>query len=334
MSPSHERSLAAATLAVSAGRPPRMPDGPLNPPLVMASTYHAGGDVGYGRDGNPTWEMLESAVGALEGGVATSYASGLAAVSAVLDLVPTGGLVVAPPDAYYGSLKIVSRLESQGRIRVRRADLTDTAGLAEAVEGADLVWAETPTNPLLKVVDLEALGARCAAAGALLAVDSTFATPVLQRPLEHGADVVVHSVTKFLSGHSDLLLGVAIAHDADVATRLVETRSVLGALPGTVEAWLALRGLRTLHLRIERASANAAELAGRLAGHTAVSAVHYPGFGAMVSGSLFHRRRRSIVDSTPPRLVACTHNAVPCVTTSAAIAPPRTSIATMPPKPG
>ena len=279
-------SLAPATVAVSAGRPPRTPDGPLNPPLVMASTYHAGGEVGYGRYGNPTWEMLESAVGALEGGVATSYASGLAAVAAVLDLVAPGGLVVAPPDAYYGSLEIVSRLESQGRIRVRRADLTDTAGLAEAVDGAALVWAETPTNPLLKVVDLEALGARCSAAGALLAVDSTFATPVLQRPLEHGADVVVHSATKFLSGHSDLLLGVAVAHDADVATRLVETRSVLGALPGTVEAWLALRGLRTLHLRIERASANAAELARRLAGHTAVSAVHYPGFGAMVSVEL------------------------------------------------
>ena len=135
-------------------------------------------------------------------------------------------------------------------------------------------------------MDLAALAERCTAAGALLAVDSTFATPVLQRPLELGADVVVHSVTKFLSGHSDLLLGVAVAHDADVATRLVETRSVLGALPGTVEAWLALRGLRTLHLRIERASANAAELARRLAGHTAVSTVHYPGFGAMVSVDL------------------------------------------------
>ncbi len=279
-------ALAPATVAVSAGRPPRTPDGPLNPPLVMASTYHAGGEVGYGRYGNPTWEMFETAVGALEGGVATSFGSGLAAMAAVLDLVPPGGLVVAPPDAYSGSLRIVTRLEQQGRIRVRRADLTETSGLAAAVDGADLVWAETPTNPLLKVVDLAALAERCTAAGALLAVDSTFATPVLQRPLELGADIVVHSVTKFLSGHSDLLLGVAVAHDADVATRLVETRSVLGALPGTVEAWLALRGLRTLHLRVERASANAAELAQRLAGHTAVSAVHYPGFGAMVSVDL------------------------------------------------
>ncbi len=283
MSPSQDAALAPATVAVSAGRPPRMPDGPLNPPLVMASTYHAGGEIGYGRYGNPTWEMFESAIGALEGGVGTSFASGVAAVAAVLDLVPVGGLVVAPPDAYYGSLAVLSRLQAQGRMTVRQVDLTDSAAAAEAVQGADLVWAETPTNPLLKVVDVEALAARCTAAGALLAVDSTFATPILARPLELGADVVVHSATKYLSGHADLLLGVAVAHDADVATRLVEVRSELGALPGTFEAWLALRGLRTLHLRMERASANAAELATRLAGHPCVATVHYPGTGAMVS---------------------------------------------------
>ena len=286
MSPENESSLAAATVAVSAGRPPRQPDGPLNPPLVLASTYHAGGEVGYGRYGNPTWEMLESAVAALEGGVATTFASGMAAVSAVLDLVPNGGVVVAPPDAYYGSLSVLARLEGQGRLTVRRADLTDPAVAAEAVQGADLVWCESPTNPMLRVVALEDLADRCAAAGAVLAVDNTFATPILQRPLDLGADLVVHSATKYLSGHADILLGVAVARDAELATRLVAVRSLVGALPGTFEAWLALRGLRTLHLRIERASANAAELAGRLRSHAAVTAVHYPGFGAMVSVEL------------------------------------------------
>jgi cystathionine gamma-synthase len=281
-----ESSLSPATVAVSAGRPPRRPDGPMNPPLVMASTYHAGGDVGYGRYGNPTWEMLESAVGALEGGVATSFASGMAAVSATLDLVPHGGVVVAGPDAYYGSLEVLARLEAHGRLTVRRVDLTDAAAAAEAVAGADLVWAETPTNPMLRLVDVEALAAASAAAGALLAVDSTFATPILARPLELGADVVVHSATKYLSGHADLLLGIAVARDVDVAGRLVEVRSALGAVPGTFEAWLALRGLRTLHLRVERAQANAAELAGRLTAHPAVTAVHYPGLGAMVSVEL------------------------------------------------
>ena len=195
MPPTSEPAFAPATVAVSAGRPPRSPDGPSNPPLVMASTYHAGGEVGYGRYGNPTWEMLESAVGALEGGVATSFASGMAAINAALDLVPLGGVVVAAPDAYYGSLKMLRRMEQQGRLTVRQVDLSDADSAAAAVEGAALVWAESPTNPMLKLVDIEALAARATAAGALFVVDSTFATPVLQRPLEAGADVVVHSAT-------------------------------------------------------------------------------------------------------------------------------------------
>lgn len=279
-------SLSPATVAVSAGRPPRRPDGPMNPPIVLASTYHAGGDVGYGRYGNPTWEMLESAVGALEGGVATSFASGLAAVAAVVDLVPVGGVVVASADAYYGSLKLLARLERTGRLSVRSvelADLADRDATDAALAGAAMVWAETPTNPMLRTVDLDDLAARSHAAGALLVVDNTFATPILQRPLRSGADVVVHSVTKYLSGHSDLVLGVAVTADADLAERLVECRSTGGAVPGTVESWLALRGLRTLHLRVERAQANAAELARRLATHEAVADVHYPGLGAMVS---------------------------------------------------
>jgi cystathionine gamma-synthase len=207
----------------------------------------------------------------------------MAAVAAVLDLVPDGGTVVTAPGSYYGTLSLLDRLEKRGRIQVRRADLTDLATTADALRGADLCWAETPTNPLLRLVDVEALAEQARAAGAVLAVDSTFATPILQQPLEAGADVVMHSATKYLSGHSDLLLGIAVARDVDVADRLVEVRSGQGAVPGTVEAWLALRGLRTLHLRVERAQANAAELAERLSGHPAVARVHYPGLGAMVS---------------------------------------------------
>jgi len=276
-------SYAPATIAVSAGRPPRSPDGPMNPPIVMASTYHAGGEVGYGRYGNPTWEMLESAVSALEGGVATSFASGMAAVTAVIDLVPVGGVVVASPAAYYGTLAMLVRLEETGRLRVRRVELTDRDATTEALQGADLCWVETPTNPMLRRVDLDDLGTRTAQAGVMLVVDNTFATPILQRPLQSGADVVVHSATKYLSGHSDLLLGVAVAADADIAERLVGHRSTQGAVPGTIEAWLALRGLRTLQLRVERAQANAAELARRLGRHEAVAQVHYPDLGAMVS---------------------------------------------------
>jgi cystathionine gamma-synthase len=280
---SPEAPLSPSTVAVTAGRPPRVPDGPLNPPIVMASTYHAGGEVGYGRYGNPTWEMFETAVGALEGGVATSFASGMAATAAVLDLVPAGGTVVAQAHAYYGTLSLLRQREERGLLSVRLADLTDLAAAERAVEGADLLWAESPTNPLLLVADLPALMAAASAAGALGVVDSTFATPILQRPLEDGAAVVVHSATKYLSGHSDLLLGVAVVRDAALAERLVAARSGQGAVPGSVEAWLALRGLRTLHLRVERAQANAAALARRLAQHPAVTSVHYPGFGAIVS---------------------------------------------------
>lgn len=255
----------------------------MNPPIVLASTYHAGGEVGYGRYGNPTWEMFETAVGALEGGVATSYASGMAAEAAVLDLVPEAGTVVAGPDAYLGTLAMLARLEERGRLTVRRVDLSDRAAALAALPGADLLWVESPTNPLLRLVDLPTLMAVAELEGVTSVVDNTFATPILQRPLELGAAVVVHSATKYLSGHSDLLMGVAVVRDAELAERLVAHRSLHGAVPGSVEAWLALRGLRTLHLRVERAQASAAELATRLGRHARVSRVRYPDLGAIVS---------------------------------------------------
>jgi cystathionine gamma-synthase len=255
----------------------------MNPPIVMASTYHAGGDVGYGRYGNPTWEMFETAVGALEGGLATSYASGMAAVAAVLDLVRDGGAVVTSSDAYYGTLAMMEALQSRQRVIVRPVDLTDVEAATEALPGADLLWAESPTNPLLRLVDLPTVLAAAQAAGVVSVVDNTFNTPVVARPLEMGATVVVHSATKYLAGHSDLLMGVAVTRDPALAERLVSYRSVHGAVPGSFEAWLALRGLRTLHVRMERAQASAAVLADRLARHPRVATVLYPGCGAMVS---------------------------------------------------
>jgi cystathionine gamma-synthase len=283
MDPPGKRALTSATVAVTAGRPERVPDGPLNPPIVMASTYHAGGDVGYGRYGNPTWEMFETAVGALEGGVATSFASGMAATAAVFDLLPDGGTVVAQEQAYYGTVSLLRERERTGRLQVRIVDLTNIDAARRAVPGADMVWVESPTNPLLRLVDLPALMGAAREAGALGVVDNTFATPVLNRPLEQGAGLVLHSATKYLSGHADLLLGVAVAEKAEVAERLVKSRSTQGAVPGVFEAWLALRGLRTLDVRVQRAQSNAAALAHRLGEHPAVTATHYPGFGGMLS---------------------------------------------------
>jgi len=273
-------SFAAATLAVTAGRPPRSPDAPLNAPVVLASTYHQGGPIGYGRYGNPTWSAFEQALGALEGGTATAFASGLAAVASTLDLVPDGAAVVAPRHAYSGSLGLLADRESRGRLRVRLVDIADTAAVAAACQGAALLWVETPTNPALEIADLPGVISVARAAGALVAVDNTFATPLVQRPLSVGADLVVHSATKYLAGHSDVLLGAVVTTRGDLLARVVAHRSLLGAVPGAMEAWLALRGLRTLPVRLDRAQANAAELARRLLDHPQAYRVRYPGLPA------------------------------------------------------
>ncbi len=281
--PPDQPALRPSTLAVTAGRPVHEPDQPLNTPLTMASTYVAGGDLEYGRYGNPTWAAFEEALGGLEGGRCLAFSSGLATVSTVLDLVGLGTRVVAPRHAYNGTVMQLADLEARGRLQTALVDVTDTDALLAACEDAALVWIESPTNPALEVVDLEPVIEAAHAAGAYVAVDNTFATPLLQRPLDLGADVVVHSATKFLSGHADVMLGALVTRDDELYGVLKGRRDLVGAIPGTLEAWLALRGLRTLHLRVERAQANAQELVRRLADHPAVGEVRYPGFGAMVA---------------------------------------------------
>ncbi|MCW2765325.1 MAG: Cys/Met metabolism pyridoxal-phosphate-dependent enzyme [Nocardioides sp.] len=282
-SPAPTSDLRPATLAVTAGRPPHTSDEPLNVPITMASTYVAGGDREYGRYGNPTWAAFEDALGALEGGRALSFSSGLAAVATVLDLVGHDSLVVAPRNSYSGTILQLADLESRGRIRAELVDVRDTDAVVKACDDAALVWLESPTNPALEIADIPAIEAAAHAAGAYLVVDNTFATPILQRPLELGADLVVHSVTKYLAGHSDALMGAIVTRDDELLAVLKGRRDLIGAVPGTLEAFLALRGLRTLHLRVERAQTNATELARRLAGHRALDEVRYPGFGGIVS---------------------------------------------------
>jgi cystathionine gamma-synthase len=276
--------LSPATRVVHAGRPPHEPDQPLSTPITMASTYVAGGDREYGRTGNPTWQAFESALGDLEGGRALAFSSGLAAVATVLDLVANGATVVAPRISYNGTLLQLGDLESRDRVRTRLVDTEDTEGFVKAMdEDVALVWLESPTNPSLELADIRTIAAAAHEAGASVVVDNTFATPLNQQPLALGADIVVHSATKFIGGHSDLLMGAVVVGDDALWDVLKGRRDLRGAIPGTLEAWLALRGLRTLHVRMERASANAAELARRLAAHPAVAEVRYPGFGAMVA---------------------------------------------------
>ncbi len=306
-SPARPRGLSPETLAVVAGRPPRAAGSELNTPVSLSATYVGGGSLGegglgYGRFGNPTWEALETALGTLEGGSARTFASGMAAVTAALHLVPADATVLVPHGAYNGTHAVLDLLAGQGRARVQRVDVTDVAGVRAALAastGPLLLWLESPTNPLLEVADLAALAAAGHERGALVVVDNTFATPLLQRPLDLGADVVVHSVTKFLSGHSDVVLGAVVTRSEELLAALTRQRTLHGAIPGPMEAFLALRGLRTLPLRLERAQRSAADLAVRLGTHPLVTRVRHPslpadpghelaraqmrGFGALVS---------------------------------------------------
>ena len=273
--------LAARTLAVTAGRP-SAPGAPLNQPLVLASNFQ-GGSCAYSRDaGTPTWAAFEEALGALEGGACVAFASGMAAAAAVLHALEPR-VVVVPSVCYMGVRSLLAKHAARGSLEVRSVDVTDADSVVAAMEGADLVWLETPTNPALDVADLPRLCKAASAAGARCVVDSTFATPLGQRPLEHGADIVLHSATKLIGGHSDLLLGALLTRDEALLAQLRGARTLQGGTPGAMECFLALRGLRTLPLRYEAAQASARALVPRLQGHGAVERVRYPGSGAMVA---------------------------------------------------
>jgi cystathionine gamma-synthase len=226
---------------------------------------------------------VEEALGDLEGGRCLAFASGLAAVSTILDLVANGEKVVAPRHAYNGSVMQLADLEARGRVKADLVDITDTDAVVAACEDASLVWIESPTNPAMELADIPTITKAAHDAGAYVVVDNTFATPLLQRPLEWDVDLVVHSATKFIGGHADLLMGAIVTRSDELHTVLKGRRDLVGAIPGAFEAWLALRGLRTLPLRIERAQANAEELVRRLRDRPDVTEVRYPGFGGMIS---------------------------------------------------
>ncbi|MFA7498671.1 MAG: aminotransferase class I/II-fold pyridoxal phosphate-dependent enzyme [Leucobacter sp.] len=274
-----------STAVVSLGRPARKVGAALNPAIAMSSTFvgvttpEGGEDRGYARFSNETWEPLESAIGVLEGShlPALAYASGMAAVSAALSLVPVGGTVLVPTTSYNGTIGLARSLASHGAITLREIDPGDTESTIAQMTDADLVWLESPTNPLLEVIDLPLLIGAARERGLMTVVDNTFSTPLRQRPLAFGADIVVHSATKFIAGHSDVLLGLVVVADAKLRARLLAQRTLHGAVPGPFEAWLALRGLRTLALRLDRAEASAGVLAERLQTAPGVERVRYPG---------------------------------------------------------
>ena len=290
------------TLAVHAGAEPDKISGGVSPSIQMSTTFRQDG-VGkprrgfeYGRSGNPTRQALEVAIAALEGGAhGLAYASGLAATQNLLYLLEPGERLILSDDAYGGTWRLASKVWSRYGVQTDAVNLCDLDALAAALANGPavrMVWIETPTNPLMKVVDISAVARVAASAGALTVVDNTFATPFLQRPLELGADVVMHSATKYLSGHSDVISGLLVTRRDDLEERLRFHQNAAGAVPSPFDSWLVMRGMRTLAVRMERASSNAAAIAEWLAGRDEVSTVYYPGLASHPQHELVERQMR------------------------------------------
>jgi cystathionine gamma-synthase len=279
------------TRVVHAGWDPDPATGAVVPPIHLATTYAQNrpaepfGDFEYSRSGNPTRAVLERALADLEGARhGFAFSSGLAAEDAVLRTLPQGARIVIPHDAYGGTFRLIARVHTQVGLRFEAVDLGDPAALNRALTNdTTLVWCESPTNPTLATVDIGSVAAAAHSVGARLVVDNTFATPILQRPLEQGADIVVHSSTKYLGGHSDVVGGAVVLNEDPMADAIRFLQNATGAVPAPFDCWLLLRGLRTLAIRVERQQDNARAVAAALENHARVAKVLYPGFGGMVS---------------------------------------------------
>lgn len=282
--PSISDSWGFATKAIHVGQDPETVTGAVTVPVFQTSTFaqpavgkHTGYE--YGRTGNPTRTALQNVLAALEGAsFGVSFASGLAAEDAVLRLLESGDHVVMGNDAYGGTFRLISKVFGRAGITWSAHDLSDAAAIGDGwPEATKLVWVETPTNPLLTVVDIETVAAECKRRGARLVVDNTFATPYLQQPLAHGADIVVHSTTKYVGGHSDVVGGFVATDDGEVHDHLSFIQNAVGAVPAPWDCYLTLRGVKTLAVRMDRHNDNAEALIELLVGHQSVSAVLYPG---------------------------------------------------------
>ena len=285
------------TRAIHAGQPPEPVTGAIMTPIFQTSTYvqkspgqHTGYE--YSRTANPTREAMERCVAQLEGAShGISFSSGCAAAATVMQMLQAGDRVICSDDVYGGTYRLFSKVFSRHGLEFDFADLTDETNLTgERFAGARLVWLETPSNPTLKVIDIQRVAGLCRAAGALLVVDNTFLTPYNQLPLSLGADLVLHSSTKYLNGHSDVVGGLIVTADEGLAEQLRFLQNAVGAVPAPNDCFLVLRGLKTLHLRMERHARNATELASWLEQHEAVERVLYPGLASHPQHELASRQ--------------------------------------------
>lgn len=270
---------------IHGGQQPDKAYGAVMPPIYQTSTYAQstpGGHQGYeySRSANPTRTALENALASLENGnYAMAFASGLAAIDAVLKLLKPDDEVIATSDLYGGSYRLFKRVFENFGIVFRFVDMTDVNHITSFLtEKTKLVWVETPTNPMMNIIDIEAVAKITKENGLLLAVDNTFASPYLQRPLDLGADIVMHSATKYLGGHSDVVVGALVVNDQDLADRLYFIQNASGAICGPMDSFLTLRGIKTLHVRLQRHCENGEALANYLKGHPKVEKVYWPGF--------------------------------------------------------
>ena len=287
-----------ATRAVRAGVARDTSFGAVIPPLHLSATYAFEGyakprKYDYGRTGNPTRDLLSEAIAELEGGAGACITStGMSAVGLPLNLVKAGERVIVPHDAYGGTRRLFLGLARQGKLEVEFIDFTAPGALEAALaKPTRLVWIETPSNPLLRITDIRAASALAHAHGALVVVDNTFLSPALQRPIEHGADLVVHSTTKYLNGHSDVVGGAVIAKDATLHEELAWWCNATGVPGAPFDSWLTLRGVRTLHARVRSHLENTERVVETLLGHPAVSRVHYPGLADHPGHALAKRQQ-------------------------------------------
>ncbi len=274
------------TLAAHAGHSVDPTTGAVTPPIHLSTTFEREPDGSYrqgflyARTSNPTRQLLESSLAELEGGaIAIAFSSGLAATSAVFQVLAPGDHVIAPEDAYYGTLKLLREVFGPWGLQADACDMSDLSAVERLLRpNTKILWVETPSNPLLRVVDIAALAGLAHRVGARCVVDNTWATPVLQRPLALGADLVMHSTTKYLGGHSDLIGGALVSRvDDDYTAKLRTLQGLGGAIPSPFDCWLLLRGIRSLPWRMRGHCANAAAVARFLSTHPAIEAVHFPG---------------------------------------------------------
>lgn len=292
------------TKVISKGRPEKNNDGPINTPVSLNSSYHAGGDIGYGRYGNDTCSSLEEVIASLEKGRTLAFSSGMSATQAILNLAPIGAKIVASNQGYAGVNATLNKLDKANKVKAVFVDIANTGEVLGNLEEAWMLWIESPTNPMLQVADIERLIKSAKRNNVIVVVDNTFATPINQVPLDMGADISINSVSKYFAGHTDVLGGSISTNNSELYDLIEFERKIGGTIMQPFEAFLALRGIRTFPMRFDKAQDTAKKIVKELKNHSLVKEVYYPGFGAMISFDIHGTPEDSEKICSSSRLIA------------------------------